>query len=147
MDAADAVWVAVTGLLGLWRISENRETGGEELNAEVSNALYISDQGQLDNSRDERDDVLTTPSGDNTKRLSRFDPLNMDSQSDHETSPAGRQTPNSSSPAHRTPRVVKQNGQTMVLLDKGDGSPGNREVYVSMAEYLEYVDACAASYV
>ena len=147
VDAADAVWVAVTGLLGLWRISENRETGGEELNAEVSNALYISDQGQLDNSRDERDDVLTTPSGDNTKRLSRFDPLNMDSQSDHETSPAGRQTPNSSSPAHRTPRVVKQNGQTMVLLDKGDGSPGNREVYVSMAEYLEYVDACAASYV
>ena len=35
----------------------------------------------------------------------------------------------------------------MVLLDKGDGSPDNREVYVSMAEYLEYVDACAASYV
>ena len=35
----------------------------------------------------------------------------------------------------------------MVLLDKGDGSPGNREVYVTMAEYVNYVDAAAVTYV
>ena len=72
----------------------------------------------------------------------------------YKTSPVDR-TPRVTSRTHqtphtpRTPRVVfdAAKKQTMVLLDKGDGSPGNREVYVTMAEYVNYVDAAAVTYV
>jgi len=152
-DAADAVGVAVTGLLGLWRISETWNGYGV-----TDNASHGSLAGRFIPS-DARDAARSPPT-----RALRFDPLGLDAQSDglpvtscsavYKTSPVDR-TPRVTSRTHqtphtpRTPRVVfdAAKKQTMVLLDKGDGSPGNREVYVTMAEYVNYVDAAAVTYV
>jgi hypothetical protein len=144
-DAADAVGVAVRGLLGLWRLSDDARVGaGDDSSSPRPSARR----------RNVAD--FATP-----KRALRFDPLRsrgaFDTNVDDEyaipiseRSGSSKTTPRASSASRprRSRRVVfdRARGTTMLSAGAAGGADGE-EVYLSIAEYVDVVNKAAASYV
>jgi hypothetical protein len=144
-DAADAVGVAVRGLLGLWRLSDDARVGaGDDFSSPRPSARR----------RNVAD--FATP-----KRALRFDPLRsrgaFDTNVDDEyaipiseRSGSSKTTPRASSASRprRSRRVVFDRARGTTMLSAGTtGGAGGEEVYLSIAEYVDVVNKAAASYV
>ena len=149
-DAADAVGVAVRGLLGLWRLSDDARVGAGD----------DSSSPRPSSGRRNVADFVTP------KRALRFDPLrsrgafdaNVDD--DEYASPISersgssrttiRDAPRASSASRprRSRRVVFDSALGTPMLSAGAvGGADGEEVYLSIAEYVDVVNKAAASYV
>ena len=161
-DAADAVGVAVRGLLGLWKLSDETHV---DANGESSSLRATARRRSAAKSKSKSPRVtnaFATP-----KRALRFDPLRDGAASDENVdddefagsthfdstdirSNTSRNTPRSSSASlpRRSRRVVfdRARGTTMLSAGKVRGAEGEN-VYLSIAEYVDVVNKAAASYV
>jgi hypothetical protein len=162
-DAAQAVGVAVRGLLGLWKLSDDYGSAdGKSANAKRANrksaGVHVAPlvSGVLSVAPSSGGSTLTSVK----RRASRFDPLRIYDEEqnvlDHRGSVEKKYSVVSprdgsdgcvssvsrTSRCRRSPRVVfdRSRGVTMILLDKGV-----EDVYVSLAEYVDFVDKAAAT--
>ena len=164
-DAADAVGVAVRGLLGLWKLSDEThvDANGESSSLRATAATARRRSAAKSKSKSPRvTNAFATP-----KRALRFDPLRDGAASDENVdddefagsthfdstdirSNTSRNTPRSSSASlpRRSRRVVfdRARGTTMLSAGKVRGAEGEN-VYLSIAEYVDVVNKAAASYV
>ena len=156
-DAADAVGVAVRGLLGLWKLSDETHVDADG----ESSSLRATARRRSAAKSPRVTNAFTTP-----KRALRFDPLRGGAASDENVdddsaglmhsdstgirSNTSRNTPRSSSASRprRSRRVVfdRARGTTMLSAGKVRGAEGEN-VYLSIAEYVDVVNKAAASYV
>ena len=156
-DAADAVGVAVRGLLGLWKLSDETHVDADG----ESSSLRATARRRSAAKSPRVTNAFTTP-----KRVLRFDPLRGGAASDENVdddsaglmhsdstgirSNTSRNTPRSSSASRprRSRRVVfdRARGTTMLSAGKVRGAEGEN-VYLSIAEYVDVVNKAAASYV
>lgn len=161
-DAADAVGVAVRGLLGLWKLSDDTHVGA---GLDSFSPRTSARRRSVAKSPKSRATDFATP-----KRALRFDPLRSRGAFDADVGytphsdairrPIGansdsskrysRDTPRASSASRalRPRRVVfdRARGATMLSAGKVRGADGE-EVYLSIAEYIDVVNKAAASYV
>ena len=167
-DAADAVGVAVRGLLGLWKLSDEThvDANGESSSPSSLRATARRRSAAKSKSKSPRvTNAFATP-----KRALRFDPLRDGAASDENDDDdefagsttrfdstgirsrnTSRNTPRSSSSLsrpRRSRRVVfdRALGTTMLSAGKVRGAEGEN-VYLSIAEYVDVVNKAAASYV
>ena len=154
-DAADAVGVAVRGLLGLWKLSDDARVGAEEDSASPRPSARRRNVAKSPLAAD-----LATP-----RRTLRFDPLRsrgaFDANVDDdkyaspisqvgECSRTTRDAPrvSSASRPRRSRRVVFNRARGTTMLSAGTvGGADGEEVYLSIAEYVDVVNKAAASYV
>ena len=167
-DAADAVGVAVRGLLRLWKLSDEThvDANGESSSPSSLRATARRRSAAKSKSKSPRvTNAFATP-----KRALRFDPLRDGAASDENDDDdefagsttrfdstgirsrnTSRNTPRSSSSLsrpRRSRRVVfdRALGTTMLSAGKVRGAEGEN-VYLSIAEYVDVVNKAAASYV
>lgn len=151
-DAADAVGVAVRGLLGLWRLSDDARVGARDDSPSPRSSARRRSVAKSPLAAD-----LVTP-----RRALRFDPLRsrgaFDANVDEYASPiselggSSKSTrdvrASSASRPRRSRRVVFDRARGTAMLSAGAvGGADGEEVYLSIAEYVDVVNKAAASYV
>ena len=167
-DAADAVGVAVRGLLGLWKLSDETHVDADgEPSSRRATIASLPTARRRSASKSKSKSPRVTNAFATPKRALRFDPLRDGAASDENVdddefagwthfdstgirSNTSRNTPRSSSASlpRRSRRVVfdRARGTTMLSAGKVRGAEGEN-VYLSIAEYVDVVNKAAASYV